>query len=534
MKMKYLVLGTLCLTLCAGTGWAKPKILDGSLAGWWRFDNSANYREDSSGYGGSINADISNGTPSSSGGYSGGKVNLAKPSTWGSAKSFTATLSNEAPAIPGTTYPYYTLAARFKSGGSITGDSGEVGQVVDDTSNWHFGCVRYQNKTSATYSTGSGSYTYATILDPRYRDSDNSWIKTDGTVDGDRKLELAATSSKFMMSYSGKTVTIGGQISGKKWYGDVDEVMVFVRMLTKRELSRLRYTGESYVYCYTGSPNFASKDNWSCNEYTCGYAPGGAFGVAYIVDNGLTMTQGGTATFGGDVSKHVSLTIGRKAALTFVDGNTEVTKSKLGNFNQNSAGTLTFYDLRLMNGKWTAAGTGLVTTLLDVDSPAGDVFDLYVTSSEFTFDAGGQVTGSGVLAKTGAGKLVLNNFTAAAGECPKVRLAAGSIKTPQLDGYTGGTVIVDGDAVTFTGADTLSGTIQVQYNGTIAAAEATYPVLNAPTLTSASQVAISATIPEKYEGTPKLENGVVSLVVTKKVAQLPDEDKGEKPVLLWQ
>ena len=176
-----------------------------------------------------------------------------------------------------------------------------------------------------------------------------------------------------------------------------------------------------------------------------------------------------------------------------------------------------------------AGQKSLTTTLLDVDAPASKPFTL-AAAGDFMLNVSEDTTGSGVLKKTGVGKITVSKWTGTA----KLRLAEGSIKTPRLDGYTGGTVIVDGDAVTFTGADTLSGTIQVQYNGTIAAAEATYPVLNAPTLTSASQVAISAAIPEKYEGAAKLENGVVSLVVTKKVAPLPDEDKGTKPVLLWQ
>ena len=171
-----------------------------------------------------------------------------------------------------------------------------------------------------------------------------------------------------------------------------------------------------------------------------------------------------------------------------------------------------------------------MTTLFDVDTPDDTPFNFNVTSSDYALNVTEDTTGDGVLTKQGSGKLTVNKWAGTA----KLRLAEGSIKTLRLDGYTGGTVIVDGDAVTFTGADTLSGTIQVRYDGTIAAAEATYPVLNAPTLTSASQVAVSAMIPNKYEGSTKLENGVVSLVVTKKVVPVPAEDKGTKPMLIWQ
>ena len=110
MKIGKLALVVSGLTLGAGMAGAEPAIKDGSLVGWWRFDNSANYKEDSSGYGSSI-TDLSTATPAASGGYAGGKVKL------GEGKTFTATLADSAPVIPGTTMPYYTLAARFKSGG---------------------------------------------------------------------------------------------------------------------------------------------------------------------------------------------------------------------------------------------------------------------------------------------------------------------------------------------------------------------------------------------------------------------------------
>lgn len=523
MKMKHLVLGTLCLTLCAGTGWAKPKILDGSLAGWWRFDNSADYREDSSGYGSPINSDISNGTTASSGGYSGGKINLGK------SKTFTATLADSAPAIPGTTMPYYTFAIRFKSGDTIISGFAAwlapqaLKDVLNDTGSWHFSAMRYQNKSGSSDPNTGGGQPYGIFLDPQYSFGNGR------TSSGDLEL-TSASSSDFLMKYSGKTITIGGSVNGYSWWGDLDEVMVFTRMLTKGELTRLRYTGESYVFSNSTTPSFTASSNWSSNENTVNLKPGDAFGTPYIVENGQTMTQGGTATFGADMARHVSLTLGRKAEVSYMDGASAVTRGVTGNFNHSSAGTLTFYDLRFVNGTYTAAGTGLATSLLDVDTPTGSVFNFNVTSSDYALNVTEDTTGDGVLAKRGSGKLTVGKWTGTA----KLRLAEGSIKTPRLDGYTGGTVIVDDDPVTFTGADTLSGTIQVQYTGTIAAAEATYPVLNAPTLTSAGQVAISAAIPEKYEGAPKLENGVVSLVVTKKVAPLPDEDKGTKPVLLWQ
>ena len=138
-------------------------------------------------------------------------------------------------------------------------------------------------------------------------------------------------------------------------------------------------------------------------------------GAAYIVDDNKTMTQDGTATFGADVANRVSLTLGRKAPLTFIDGNTEVTKQTAGNFNHSSAGTLTFYDLRLVNGKFTGvAGGALNTTLLDIDTPSGSAFEFNVASGTYAISSANAVTGNGILKKTGAGTLDLTGLAGAA------------------------------------------------------------------------------------------------------------------------
>lgn len=469
---------TVGVLMGAGPAFAKPVIIDGSLIGWWRFDNSSDYTLDSSGYGSHLTS-VANGTGSSSGGYGGGKMNLAK------SKTLTATIADAAPAIPGTLMPYYTMATRFKSGSNkiLSGIStmlinSEIKNVINDTSSWHFGALRYQNKKDNSESlphTGSGSYTYAVILDPRYNEEQN-WIKADGSTDTTRNLEMGSTSPDFLMSYSGKTVTIGGSLKGQSWWGDLDEIMVFPRMLTKRELSRLRYTGETYVYCTGSAPSFSAASGWSCCEGTYSYVPGGAFGVAYIVDNDLTMSQGGTATFGGNVANHVSLTLGRTADLTYMNGNANRTVTKTGNFNHGSAGTLTFYDIRFVNGTYTAAGTGLTTTLLDVDTPLGSEFNFKVTSSAYALSVTSDTTGTGVLAKQGAGRLTVNKWSGTA----KLRMTAGTIKTPRLNGYTGGTVLVDTTTpVEFVADDTVSGTVALRFDGTAPGA-GTYTVMTVP------------------------------------------------------
>ena len=533
MKMKHLVLGTLCLTLCASTAWARPKILDGSVIGRWNFDNASSLVDDS-GYGGSAIKLGSYTTHSTSGGYQ--RPDSTAQSgyvTVQSKKTFTAYLGDDAPSCNMKNSPYYTFASRFRSTDSSLVPSSTVRSkpefaIFNDTENWHFFAYRYHNDT-----TGS-SYKEVLVCDPKYNDN-HVWNLADGTEDKTRNLEMTASYSwsslTIPLSISGKTVTIGGSFpSSIGLVGGLDECVIVNRRMTKAELTRFYQTGDTYIYhktTNTGAPSFAAAGGWSSGEGSWNPAPGDLPGAAYLVDNNKTMTQT-SGTFGGSLDKKISLTIGRKTAATIAYLDKSISVAAPGMLT--TSGALVFYDLRLCNGAVNASGASLTTTLFDVDTPDDTPFNFNVTSSDYALNVTEDTTGSGVLAKTGAGKLTVGKWTGTA----KLRLAEGSIKTPRLDGYTGGTVIVDGDAVTFTGEDTLSGTIQVRYDGTIAAAEATYPVLNAPTLTSASQVAISATIPEKYEGTPKLENGVVSLVVTKKVAPIPDEDKGAKPVLLWQ
>ena len=547
MKMKYLVLGAsrvglrLLLAqsvLSASTAWAKPKILDRSVVAYWKFEADGTC-SDSSGYG-SVISGIPSGVTMTSNGSFDGTGYTTTDGTKMSARIGKDELDN-APTVD-LNNSYHTLAAWCKTAKGLTvpssmlaSGSSALAKKLNDHE-WHFMARRYQNNAG----TSSNNNKFMMVCDPFDATGYVFWN------DGDRP-EVAYSTIHFPLTFSSGTFTIGGTIGvasrTETYSGSIDNLAVVNRMMTKWELTRLGKTGETYIYPYSDTaPAFDAATGWSSAQEGMSLSrnPGDFVGAAYILDGGKTMSYGVTGTFGKDLSNKISLTLGRQKALKNIrSGSTETLVSNtVGSFLQNNANTvITFYDLRLNDGTITASADGqsLTATLLDVEAPASKPFSVSVGSGlTYTFNAGGQVTGSGVLAKTGSGKLVLNNFTAATGENPKVRMTAGSIKTPRLDGYTGGTVIVDGDAVTFTGEDTLSGTIQVRYDGTIAAAEATYPVLNAPTLTSASQVAITAAIPEKYEGAPKLENGVVSLVVTKKVVPVPAEDKGTKPMLIWQ
>ena len=122
--------------------------------------------------------------------------------------------------------------------------------VLNDTASWHFSAMRYQNTKDSADPNTSGSEPYGIFLDPQYSFGNGR------TSDGELEL-TSKKNSDFLMNYSGKTITVGGSVKGYSWYGDLDEIMVFTRMLTKGELTRLRYTGESYVFSSSTTPSFA-------------------------------------------------------------------------------------------------------------------------------------------------------------------------------------------------------------------------------------------------------------------------------------
>jgi len=513
--MKGIVLaGGLGLALA---GLAEPAIKDGSVIGYWKFDGTtdAARKADSSGYGNTMNALASGASTSATGGTAGGCLTLT------SGKTTTAPINTSGtPAFNATaTYPYYTFATRFKSGGKIISSifvDSEVKAVVNDTANWHFAAQRYHSNL-----TGS-SYSYMAVLDPRWNDS-LTWIKADGSTDTKRPLELASNESAFIISATQQAVTFGGSLSGNAWYGSLDEAMVVNRLLSKREMTRLNFTGETYVYCHSGNPNFAAATGWSSCEGSYVPVPGAMPGAPYIVDNGKTMTQNATATFGGTVDKKVSLTLGRLAALTYPEGTETKTVTTVGNFTQSANTAITFYDLRLNDGTITAGGTSLTTTLLDVEAPASKPFVL-AAANDFALNVGAATTGAGVLAKTGAGKLTVNAWTGTA----KLRLAEGSIKTPRFNGYAGGTVLVSvGSTVAFAGDDALPTTankMKILFDGTKPTAKTA--VMTVPAGVTAAMIQDATAYANGQVGIVTVEDGTVY------VEPVYPEDLGSVPVLM--
>jgi len=324
---------------------------------------------------------------------------------------------------------------------------------------------------------------------------------------------------------SGTTVKIGGYIgtTSYPYEGMLDDVIVVNRMMAKPELTRCFLTGETYVYAM-GNPAFAAATSWSSNEGTINFKPGDIPGQAYIIDGGRTMSQNATATFGGDGFTG-SLTLGRVEPLMnrVTSPNTVLVAASAGNFiHQTANTTVTFADLRLRKGTLssTADGQTLAVAQLTVSAPAAEPFGLDVASGTYSL-AVAKTAGSGVLAKTGAGLLSVGSWTDSA----KLRLAEGSVRTPRLDGYTGGTVLVStGSTVAFTGDDVLSGTMKIAFDG--AKPTEKTAVMTVPDGVTASMIQDTTTYDGGQVGIVTVQNGTVF------VEPGYPEDQGDVPVLM--
>lgn len=430
-KKRVVLAGGLVLSLL---GFAEPAIKDGSVLGYWTFDDGVQ-SADVSGYGGGL-VQLQDGVSiESSGGYSAGYLNIAASG----GKTATASLANGL----SLNTDKFTIVMRMKRSSAMS-KLPEVGESTDkqfvrnfnDETKWHLLTVRGKQKDAGV----GASYDYGYMCDPEDFMSSS-------------RPETASDELGFLVSVSGQNVTFGGSLKGYAYQGGIDEVMVINRMMMKEELQRLYRTGETYIFPNGNqTPSLSNSAGWSSQlENTLYLNPGDMPGAAYIIDGGWTAEQWLHVTFGGDVSKKVSLTLGRLAPLVNRLNNEILVEDTTGNIKQGPGTNFTFYDLRLNDGKITAGGYSLTTTLLDVGASSEKPFELS-NAGAYSLNVGEATTGSGVLKKTGAGKLTVNAWTGTA----KLRLAEGSIRTPRLDGYTGGTVLVSkGSVMAFTGSDVL-------------------------------------------------------------------------------
>lgn len=522
-------------------GLAEPAIKDGSVVGYWKFNEVSDPGKDSSGYlGQSIilpsGMEAVPAATGDNGGFDGsGYLNI---STAGATASVELGGGNRiAKATSGgtfnktTTYAPHTIVARFKADCSLTsaGDAGTKAVIaaINDKTRWHFAAMRYQKGLTPS------SSAWMIVTDP---EANEFWS------DGNRAEVAGDDRPEFPVLVDDTTVRLGGKIGTSRYSasykGFLDEAMVINRMMTKEEITRLCQTGETYIYVIPDSDDYAYRNllfagyyGWSTRvEYTADYAgkiPGAFPGAAYMLDNDMRMMAMESGTFGGDLSKKVSLTIGRTAPLkNMLTGEVIVSKTS-GKFAQHpDAQSVAFYDLRLNDGiiEALADGQALSSEHLDVGASESNPFVIAVPQDvTYTLNVTDATTGSGFLAKTGKGTLVVPNYRGTA----KLRLVEGSVKTSRLDGYAGGTVLVSkGSVMAFTGSDelpTAQNKLKFAFEGDVPTAKTA--VMTLPSGVTAAMVQDLT----NYGGQTVLasvENGTLF------VTPIAAEDLGAVPVLM--
>ncbi len=448
---------------------------DKTVLGYWRFngDTDEARKADSSLYpGGGVTSvqDANYVWVESSGGFNGGYLNITKDNY-----TATATLDSGVPALNGSTMPYQTLVTRFRPNKAMmSGQSGVLADVLNDTTGWHFMAMRFQsNKTG-------GSEDYAIMFDPRYTDS-NGWVDGEKEAYGD--LEIATPSATLPLVRTDTSVTIGGAISYKytvwlstktqtvNFQAGLDDVMLINRMLTKREMTRLYKTGETYIWLVASdakglSSGFADGNGWSSKESTYLPAPGEIPGAAYIVDGNRTLACMGnyassteaaegepyTAKFGGANYDKISLTIGRTASLMNLLDPTadpiiavsDATATSSRMYIYGSAGTdVTINDLRLNQGVIGFASPEMILRAnITVNASKSSPFALSNNSGE-SCTLFGTVAGDGYLKKQGMGDMDLTGLTGDFRLIMVDNVKNGKVKTKQLYSYASGMVVVD-------------------------------------------------------------------------------------------
>ena len=542
MRKAMVVAGSLGL-LCAGGAWANdgPDVIkDKALIGYWQFNDST-FKKDSGPWGNDIAVGFPSGmsgvaSGTAGAGYDGsGYLHIAGGSSSDPIKINVDTL--KAPAWNNRTSPYYTILARFKSSKSYASSSKTTtDDCMNDTSKWHLLAARYQ----VGGKTGS-DYAYMFCCDP-----DLYWKGTPFWSNSNRPEDGSDSLATLPVSVSSGRVTIGGNIaSGSYFYeGDLDDVVVVNRMMAKDEITRFFLTGETYVYA-KNHVGFDFAKNWSSNEGSINFKPGDIPGQAYLVENGKTVTNSMSAAvseFGG-TGFTGSISLGRKSGESLFNrvGGTNLLDSTAGTFTQVGDGTtVTIGDLRVRRGTINFSGDNQTLRVRSLTVLPTSPCNVEKEGAVCMLDAGGVVSGGGCLRKQGAGTLIVSNFDAAPGAAPKFSINAGFLKIKQLDGYEGGTLLVDKDTapMTFTGKATVKedSTIAVKYTPKLTAA-GTYPVLSIPNGYTADRFSVEAECESTVPGTEfvcrqEVDGNMLSLVVEVKI---PDEDKGSsKPMVLFE
>ena len=403
---------------------------DKTVIGYWRFDGDAPLVDLVSG--GTLTLPQSGVTTVSSGGFQGGALQI----TTGGAQA-TGTLGT-----PRDTY--FTYAVRVKRDVNMKKlsepsqlrypDEYQFTHNFNDETRWHLVAARYQKGRSSS--------------------SDAYGIYCDLTTTSSPRPEISGDSVTMPLEVTGNTVKIGGNVysSSYPFSGQIDEVMIFNRTLTKNEVIRLYQTGETYIWLTQSNKKgkyaaYAYGGYWSSYE-SSQYVPkpGDIPGAAYIVDGKyflyITATDvAESATdddlknirlvtkFGGETNyDKVSLTLGRLSdVVNLVDGNNTVIVSKDardadGNIDQNNhlyprcyvygaAGTdVTINDLRLNCGIMGFTSPDMILRANLTINAASDKPYHFSNNSGQKCRVIGTAKGDGYLKKWGTGELDLSQL----------------------------------------------------------------------------------------------------------------------------
>lgn len=468
MTTEILAVG-LSLVVLAGWG-AAP---DGSIIGCWKFDDSygkrssSEYANDIGSFGVNTSV-IASGTAGN--GYDGsGFLNIA-----GGGAQTMATLKDGV-ALDTSTSGGYTLVMRFKPNCSISmsgiskssdPDIYQALSQINDSSKWHMMALVYDANKAA-----GGSCNYVLITDPSY--GDGTGIGSGEGKDG--RGEISSDNLPyFPLVVSGSTVTIGGRLGVSQreaedgFKGYVDDVRIYNRILTKQELTRLFKTGDTYVYNRGSVDSFSNYSNWS--SYSGSYTKGPAElpGADFLIDGEKTLTQSGTATFGGR-----SLTIGRLEQLYDRVGETNFTANLKGTLKIDGVSTsVTIADLRLNNGSITPNEDKevLIATSLVISADDSAPFEVKVRSGKTFTIKSSAAAGSGQIKKTGNGALDMSGVTkndSLLRVDMSVANANSILKAPtkgvSLTGFAGGKVVVR-----YSGSFKKIGTVHVEEGADVA------------------------------------------------------------------
>ena len=380
-------------------------VVDDSVVGNWRFNDTSNYGKDSSGTGSDITSWNNNASGKADSSRGGGYLNLPKSgSNYGNA---TATLKgSRIPDLSSATRGW-TIATWIRGSEDIF-DLGFFEQLA----------LSFSTDAKAFYNALTDGKWHPIVVVFRPSLSESCYRIYVNAFDADSVTDICSTDDTpgnchwtFPVSFSGNLATLGGKLAGSgtgysamsaNFFGDLDDCIIIDRELTgggqkgksetiirtDDEVFRLIQTGETFVFSKGSSGNmFYEAGNWSN-----GKAP--QTGLAYMIENGYEVKSSKTAIFAGK-----SLSVGRTEELwgiKSVGGSKEViVDNTVGKLTQQGANTtLTVDDLRLNDGILASVADGQsLSANVVVSAAKAKPFEINVSTG--TYRIIGRMTGGG-------------------------------------------------------------------------------------------------------------------------------------------